>query len=406
MKETKNNNVGMKVLSVFIAALIWLLVANINDPTVKEKFSGIEVTVVNEDALTDLGYAYEIVEGDEVTVTVEGKKSIVSTLTASDFQAVADFSKLSEVDAVPIDVSVDKYSNELELSLGSVNTMKITKDEVVSVSLPVNVVVEGEPAEGYAVGSVTGTPNLVKVTGPENLLTSAKEIRAEVDIDGIMSDVSTTAVPVLYDEDGEMIDSSQIKMETLSIGVTITLWATKTVDVIVDTDDEPASGYVMTAFEYEPKSVVIAAPDDVLEDLTSITLPSVSLDGLTEDYEEDIVLSEDLLPKNVILADDTTDIKVKVTIESVTNRTISFTSSGLTIKGRKKRTVTFDSGNTYSLIVEGGESIIKDLSISDFSPWIDITDLEEGEHTVAVHVKDVDGVTVVSTGEITITIAE
>ena len=158
LKNLKSNNTGMKILSVFIAILIWLLVANINDPVRTERFSGIPVQIINENALTSLGYAYEVLEGDEVSITVEGKRSVLNDMSASDFQAVADFSKLSEVDAVPIDVSAKKYANQLEITLGNVNTMKIKKDAVVSVSVPVNIILEGSPAEGYAVGNTTGTP--------------------------------------------------------------------------------------------------------------------------------------------------------------------------------------------------------------------------------------------------------
>ena len=61
LKNLINNNIGMKVLSVFIAVLIWLLVANINDPVRTERFSDLPVTIINESALTDLGYAYEVV---------------------------------------------------------------------------------------------------------------------------------------------------------------------------------------------------------------------------------------------------------------------------------------------------------------------------------------------------------
>ena len=55
----------------------------------------------------------------------------------------------------------------------------------------------------------------------------------------------------------------------------------------------------------------------MLESLDSITLDSVSIEGLTEDYEKDIDLTQTVLPDNVILAnDDTSDVKVKATIES------------------------------------------------------------------------------------------
>ena len=404
LKNLVNNNIGMKVLSVLIAILIWLLVANINDPVRTERFSDIPVTIINESALTDLGYAYEVVEGSEVSITVEGKRSILGDMSASDFQAVADFSKLSEVDAVPIDVTARKYANQLDITLGNINTMKIKKDAVVSVSVPVNIILEGEPADGYAVGNMTGTPNLVKVTGPENLLSSAKEIRAEVDIDGISHDVTTTADPVLYDDNNEVIDSTQVQMDTSSIDVQISLWKTKLVDVNLHFIGTPADGYEMTAFDYEPKQILIAASDDVLDDITAITLPNISVEGLTENYEEDIALDEDALPDGVILADDTQDVKVQATIEQRVTHRISFTEADITVRGRGTRNVTFDSGNRYVIRIEGAQSLVQELTILDFTPWVDVTDLEDGEHTLRLHVKEVDGVTVNSTTQITLTL--
>ena len=158
--KSQKNNMWMKILSVVIAVLIWLFVANTNDPVVTKRFYSIPVKVMNEDALTKRGYAYEILDGEEVNITVKGKSSIVRSMGISDFQAIADFSKLSKVDAVPIDVTAKKYSDQLDITLGTTNTMKIKKDEVVTISVPVNVTAKGDPAEGYAVGRVTSTPNL------------------------------------------------------------------------------------------------------------------------------------------------------------------------------------------------------------------------------------------------------
>ena len=217
--KSQKNNMWMKILSVVIAVLIWLFVANTNDPVVTKRFYSIPVKVMNEDALTKRGYAYEILDGEEVNITVKGKSSIVRSMGISDFQAIADFSKLSKVDAVPIDVTAKKYSDQLDITLGTTNTMKIKKDEVVTISVPVNVTAKGDPAEGYAVGRVTSTPNLIKVSGPENLLSSAKEIRATVSVDGISHDVTATDKPVLYDEEGKKIISNQIEFDTASIGI-------------------------------------------------------------------------------------------------------------------------------------------------------------------------------------------
>lgn len=407
MKEQKNNNIGMKVISVFIAVLIWLLVANINDPVRTERFTDVPVKIINEKALTDQGYAYEVKEGSEVTIIARGKSSILRSMSESDFQVVADFSKLSKVNAIPIDVSAKKYDDQLELSLGTVNTMKISIDEIVSVSLPVEIVVKGDVADGYAVGNMTGTPNLVRVTGPENLLSSAKEIRAEVNIDGISRDITSTAKPILYDEDGKIISSNQIQMDTDSIDVSIALWKTKTVLIRLNYTGKPASGYELVSFDYEPKEITVAAPDEILESLEYITLPSVSLEDQTEDYEKDVDLTqENILPDDVVLADDTKDVKIRANIEKIVTQKLSFSSSDITVKGKGNYKVTFDSANEYVLSVDGTESRVKDISIDDFEPWIDLTDLESGEHEVTVHMKKVDGITINSTIRIKVTLKE
>lgn len=406
MKQWKNNNIGMKILSVFIAVLIWLFVANTNDPVVSKRIVDIPVEIINEEALTDQGYAYEVTEGSAVTITVRGKRSIVDGLTAMDFDAVADFSKLSTVFAVPIDVSAKKYADQLEITVGSVNTMKINTDEIISASVPVNIVVNGDPAEGYAVGNMNGTPNLVRVTGPQNLLKNAKEIRAEVDLKGITHDITTTVKPVLYDKNDKKIKSKQIVFDTTSIGVSVELWRTKAVNIKMELEGKPASGYALVNFDYEPKQITVAAPDDVLADLGEITLDPVSLSGLTDNYEKDIDITEAVLPENVVLADDVTDIKARANIEKVTTRQLNYQENDITVKGKRNLKVTFGLDNEYVLTISGARTLVNKMKITDFAPWINVEDLEEGQHRLAVHVKDVEGVTVDSTSYVTVTLGE
>lgn len=406
MKDKVMNNTGMKILSVMIAILIWLLVANTNDPVVTKKFSDIGVKIINDNVLTDKGYAYEITEGDSVTITVRGKNSIVGGLNASDFQAVADFSKLSKVDAVPIDVTARKYSDQLEISLGNINTMKIREEKITSISVPVNVDVRGDAADGYAIGKTTGTPNLVKVTGPENLLNNIKEIRAEVKVNDISENVTTTAKPVLYDKDGDVVDSTQIEMDASSISVSIELWKTKTVKIKLESSGEPAPGYRLVSFDYEPKRITVAAPDSVLGDLESINLGDIDLDGLTENYESDFDIADHIRDNDVTLVDETADIKVKATIEQIITRTMGFTQKDITVSGGDNKKVTFDNSNKYSMTIEGASSIVSNLRIKDFEPWINVDDLEDGEHELTVHVKEVEGAVVEQTAKIKVTLGE
>ena len=106
------------------------------------------------------------------------------------------------------------------------------------------------------------------------------------------------------------------------------------------------------------------------------------------------------------MVDDNSDIKVKATIEKVISRTITFTKNDITVKGAGKRKVEYDSGNQYSMTVEGVTSVVNSVKIADYEPWIDVEGLEEGEHELTVHVKEVEGTTVEQTATVVVTLGE
>ena len=65
MKEnlTKNwtNNLGMKLISLPLAFMIWLIIINIDDPTISRNYPNVAVELLNSDALDTLGKVYEII---------------------------------------------------------------------------------------------------------------------------------------------------------------------------------------------------------------------------------------------------------------------------------------------------------------------------------------------------------
>ena len=146
------------------------------------------------------------------------------------------------------------------------------------------------------------------------------------------------------------------------------LWKTKTVDVKLSYTGEPAKNYHLVSFDYEPKQITIAAPDDTLESLDSITLDSVSIDGLRENYEKDIDLTQAVLPDDVILAgDDANDVKVKATIEKITSHKLSFEKKDINVTNNSNGyKVTYDKDNDYSILVDGPSSVVDSLANKRF----------------------------------------
>ena len=105
MKNRILNHFGLKVISLVIAIVVWIIVANLDDYKTTKQISGIEIEFVNGDAITEKNKVYEVPEGTTIDIVVKGRRSVVEELTSEDFKAVADLSKMSVTNAVTVEVS-------------------------------------------------------------------------------------------------------------------------------------------------------------------------------------------------------------------------------------------------------------------------------------------------------------
>ena len=79
-EETKSiylKNLGIKIVSVLLAMIIWMIIINIDDPYKTRTFS-VNVETINESALQSVNKVYEVIDGNTANVKVRGKKSVVS----------------------------------------------------------------------------------------------------------------------------------------------------------------------------------------------------------------------------------------------------------------------------------------------------------------------------------------
>ena len=410
MKIKISSNFGTKVLSVAIALILWFIVGNINDPVMTRVFNDVSVKVINEDVLESINKVYEITEGDTVSIIVRGKSSIVKNLRSGDFTATADLSKLSIVNAVPIDVSVSNNSvhssrrSQIEISLGSVNTLKVKIEDKAEKMLPVTVETEGSVAKGYAIGSKTSSPNMVAVSGSESMIKRLKEIRIKANVSNASKDISTRQTVKFYDQNGDPVEASTIECDTAAVDVVIELWKTKEISVSMGTTGTVKSGYGISAFDYEPKTVTIAASDDKLDEIEDLTIDSLDVSGQSESLEKTITLDNSFLPDGVIFPSNTVDIVAKAVIEKKVSKDITLASSDIEVRGLKSgQTVTFKK-SSYTISVDSFASKLSDINGLSFEPYINVEEMDPDTETVQVHLTNPSGVTVVNTIQAKITI--
>lgn len=381
------HNFGLKLLAVIVSCGLWFVVNNITDPVTKKQFINIPVEIANADLITNEGKVYEVLDNtDTVNVTVRGKTSVLKDISKEDIRAVADMAEITFMNTVGIVVSSTRNNSDLEFTC-SIDNMKLSIEDVKRVQMIINTSTSGEPAEGYVVGSVTASQNIVMLSGPETLINGIDHVEAVANIDGYSADINTSVELKLYDADQNEIKSSSIKMNISTVNVAVTILATKTVPLDFVTSDEPAAGYVMSGEMISvPETITLAGRKSVLDAVTKLTIldSALSLKDKTEEFTT-IINIRKYLPSGTQFADSSFNGNVSVTvgIEPIVTRELTIPAKNFAAGNKPenlKLTISeFDSEEPqpYKIRISGTQAAVNAVNAESVIGVVDMNALLE-----------------------------
>ena len=339
MKRKLTDNLGLKIGSILFAALLWLLVTNINNPSMTHRYNDIPVTLINTEYLTGQGKTYEVLDNSDRinTVTITGPRTIVNSIRQGDILAVADMSRITTDNTVPIQISSAQYNENLDSIKMSSEEVLLKVEERKSISLPLKASTSGPLQEGYIIGDVTTDQNLVRVSGPESLVSAIASAEVSVAVGGFTGDIGTNAEIKLYDADGKEVEKdSRLSLNINTVGVNVEILGTKAIPLIFSATGTPANGYRATGVvSSTPDSVLVAGKGNVLRNLSAIEIPDTEVDitGASGDVTIDVDIRK-YLPGNVELANEEFNGTVSVTayVEQEVTRTITVSESSIVVQ--------------------------------------------------------------------------
>ena len=374
------DNFGLKLLAVIISCGLWFVVNNITDPRIEKPFNNIPVEIINADMVTSEGKVYEVLDDTNVVnVTVVGKRSVLNYISKDDIKAVADMSKLTFMNTVGIEVSSSRNNSELEFRT-NIDNVKLAIEDMKRVQMIINTATVGQPAEGYVVGNVAASQNIVRLSGPESLINQIDHVDAMTNIDGYSSDINTSVELKLYDADGNEIKSSSIKMNIATVNVAVTILATKEVPLSVTVADEPAEGYVVSGEVISvPETVTLAGRKNVLDAITKVSVadPLITVADKKEDVTA-IVNIKKYLPTGTQFADSSFSGNVSVTVgvEPLVKKELEIPSknfaAGNKPAGYKLTLKEVDQEDSYKITISGTREAVNAVNAEDVIGVIDM----------------------------------
>lgn len=396
MKRKSKVELGITILSIIMAFVVWLAVMGFGDPKVPRRIGGIKVTMVNASAIEDLDKIYMVKnESDVISINIRDKRSIVDSLSADDFVAKADLSKWNELGNVPIVVSCKNGRVSSDSYVQSSYSLQLEIEDLVTKVFPINVDLEGEAAVGYTAESAVASPESVVVKGGETLVNSIDKIVAHVDITGMSRDLDVKVPLTAYGIDNREVDSDDIRYNSLPrdeklVDVTVHILKTNKIPIEIKTTGKLPDGYIVESIECKPDKIEVKGNTNKIKNTKKISVRDslLNLDGVIDSFTKAIDISKHL-PAGISLANENDmNISVKVNIKQLNNIIYDIPFSDISLKNVPKD-FNFEIMGTgvATVIIYGKAEKLITLTPDSLYPVVDLRNcIEEKTYQLPVQI--------------------
>ena len=385
LKMSLTNNIGLKFLAVLIALVLWLAIVNVNDPEKTITVSNIPISVTNESAITSRDMVYNVKSEQYLNITVSGKRSIVSNLSAEDFRATASLKELSKVNSIPVDVTTKNASLGRKITIVKQSAQTILVDvENVEEKDFTDLVVEytGKVADGYVAGLSSMSTDEVTVKAPTSIIDKIKKVAVRCSLDGTNTNISKKCPVILYKK----------------IRVNVNVLRAKQVPISTINKDElgkPADGYVVDDVILSSDSITVYGSEESLDSIESLDIQD---DIDVSDAKGDVTQNIDVtgkLPKGLSVSGEST-ITVKVLIKKLITRTFEYDASEVSLNDLSSDLDVQLVTKKVKVTLQGEEEVISQLTKDDMAISADLGKVKEGTTTVHVDVAVPDNTTLMN----------
>ncbi|MBN1535844.1 MAG: hypothetical protein JW908_03850 [Anaerolineales bacterium] len=370
-------NTSTFILAFMFAFVVWISAIISSDPNEVQAYPRlITISVVGLDS--------QLMVVDEFStqarVTLRAPKSIWSRLNTNPdlIKAWIDLAGL-EAGSHTLPVKVQVAANPNQVIKVEPEEVNLTLERLITKTFPVEMSINGEPALGYRKGSVTVSPDEVKVSGPASEVSKVVNVVASLDIDGVNETVRKNVDVDCLGENGEFISEIDVSPATVLASQQISLLGGyRNVVVKVSTEGQVTSGYWVTNISVSPPNVTVFSSDPQLVNQLPgyVETKPVDLTGLSDDVDIRATLD---LPQDVTLAGEES-VLIRLSIAALEGSIpISLPVQVIGLSPEYSANIAPD---TVDVLISGPLPLINSLTSSGIRVSVDLTGMKPGTYQV------------------------
>jgi YbbR domain-containing protein len=373
MKELFKRNMGVKLLALFSAFVLWVYVAYQNPssnqviPQVALEYQGLPKDV----AVVEIPKT--------ISLRLQGPRNQDNNITYKDVRAYIDL-KDARVGNNILNVQVTIPAGYRIISINP-ERANVELDVIKEKQVPLQAEFSGNLKPGYIHLGAVLKPDQVLVQGPQTLLAKVEHAYVAADLTDADKHFSHTLPLRLMDANGNNITEKSLQVTPEGVEVFIPVirkLPTKVVEVKPRLTGKTALGYRVAKVIYNPDVVTISGPEDILNQTGYLETEQINIDGA----KQDIVKEVRLLGQKGITWTGKNKISMVVQIEA-----LPLPASSQEVKVELKN---IPKGKTASVFPskikvvwsQKGEKPLPSM----VTVWVDLTGLPSGSHELPVQV--------------------
>ncbi len=284
-------NAGLALLSLLLAVLLWAFVGGQQGESATRSglVPNVDVPVQPVNLPPGLALASEL---PRVRVRAEASTDVWDNLAPDDFRAFVVLSGLGEGrHQVPVQVEPRTARGGLRVLGAEPSRIEVSLVPLFAKSVPVQVVTEGAPAEGFASGPPQVEPSQVTVLGPQELVANVAKAVARVELTGARADLVRALPLEPQDRLGVLVRGVSLDPSAVNVTVPVTRIETaRIVPVSPTVVGSPAPGYNVVGVEVEPPLVSLVGPEQAVSAIAFLSTAPVDIGGARGDVQRMVAL--------------------------------------------------------------------------------------------------------------------
>jgi len=292
----------VKLIMLAIAILLWLYVSANQVRT--DTFPGaIKINTKNVP-----GSTVATLSEDYAELVLSADKNVWENIKPDSIDVYVDLSGLN-IGTHEVQVQAITKNNDVKIVSVKPKKIFVSIEPIINRELPISVIINGDPKDGYIVGNFSVNPETVTISGAKSVIADIDQITASINLSG-ESESFQKEIDLQVKNISENVILTPTKV-TVNIEI-VTSGQNKTAGIKPTIIGSPQEGYYISSISVDPATINISGATDSLKTITNISTENISVDGLKNDATVTAKLSfTDGITSSV------TEVKVKISIDKI-----------------------------------------------------------------------------------------